>query len=269
VYSHGAFGAYPAGSDSLESVENGGEFFGSSGNDVLIGNAKSNVMAGGNGNDTITGGPGTDTLLGDKGYSGIDQIHTFGNGPDAIDAFDGFEDSVDCGAGADSAKTDQFDQSLLSDCDTVDLRQADPFGIPPAPAPAPGPVETPGGGAQQPEVQPADNRAPRCTQSRLSAKKRAAFLRRGFALTLDCDEPARIEATATVAGKARASGLRPGDVVLGDKALDVAAAKRRVAFSVPHALRRRLGRRFTVSLRVDVIDRSGNATTSFTSFKVR
>ena len=86
AYSHGAFGVYPAGTDSLDSIENAGEFFGSSGPDVLIGNARSNVLAGGNGADKITGGAGTDTLLGDKSFAGVDQMSSFGSGADTIDA---------------------------------------------------------------------------------------------------------------------------------------------------------------------------------------
>jgi hypothetical protein len=96
-------------------------------------------------------------------------------------------------------------------------------------------------------------------------------VRRGFAVTLDCDEPARVEATASVGGKVRRSGatLVPGDLVLGEKTLGFSAGKRTVAFKVPRTVRRSLGRRFTVRLRIDVIDRTGNATASFASFKVR
>jgi Ca2+-binding RTX toxin-like protein len=280
VYSWGAFGGYPPGNDSLDSVENAGEYFGSSRDDILIGDAKSNLLAGGSGNDTITGGRGTDTLLGDKSISGVDQLHTFATGTDTIDGADGFEDQLDCGGAADSVVADQFDQSSLSDCEMVDLRQTDPFGIPPAPAPEPGPGD-PGGGpgsgsgsggtprGQQPEA--ADNRPPRCSQSKLAGRKRAAFVRRGFTVRLACDEPARVEATASVGGKVRRKGaaLVPGDVVLGQKTLGYSAGRRTLAFRVPRAVRRSLGRRFTVRLRIDVIDRTGNATTRFTGFKVR
>ena len=275
-YSHGAFGGYGAGTDSIGSVENAGEFLGSSGPDVLIGNARSNVLAGGNGGDKITGGAGTDTLLGDKSFSGVDQISSFGSGADTIDAFDGFEDQVDCGAAADSAVADQFDAALAPECETVDLRQADPFGIPPAQTPEPGPGpggDTPGGqptGPQQQQEAP-DVRAPSCAQSKLRAVKRAAFVRRGLVVTLDCDEPARVEATASLSAKTRSSAraLTPGDVVLGEKTLDYAAGKRRIAFRVPRALRRGLGKRFTVRLRIAVADRAGNSTTSFVSVRVR
>jgi hypothetical protein len=270
--SHGAFGAYPAGTDSLESIENAGEFFGASGPDVLIGNSSSNVLAGGSGDDTIVGRGGTDTLLGDKGFGGADQLTTFGTGPDTIDAFDGFEDHVDCGAGTDSAKADQFDESQVSECETVDLRQADPFGIPPVQPQTPDPANGGGGvggGPTGPQGDAPDVSAPKCTLSKLPAKKRAVFVRRGFALTLDCDEPARVEATAAVTSKARSSSLAPGDLVLGERTLDQGTGKRSIPFRVPRGLQRKLGRRFTVSLRVVVTDRAGNSATSFASFRVR
>ena len=277
TYSHGAFGGYPTGSDSIETIENAGEFFGASGPDVLIGTTGPNVLAGGNGGDKITGGPGTDTLLGDKSFAGVDQVSSYGSGADTIDSFDGYEDQVDCGGEADSIVADQFDPSLEPDCETIDRRQADPFGIPPAqPQPQPEPQpQTPGTGDQptgpQQQQETPDVRAPQCPQSPLKAVKRAAFLKRGFAVTLDCDEPARVEATASVAAKGRttARALTPGDVLLGEKTLGYAAGKRKVAWRVPRSLRRGLGARFTVRVRVTVTDRAGNAATSFAAFKVR
>jgi len=277
-YSFGAFGGYPAGKDSLDSVENAGEFLGSSGPDVLIGNARSNVLAGGSGGDKITGGPGTDTLLGDKSFSGVDQIGSFGTpGADTFDSVDGFEDQVECGGGADTAVADQFDGSLAPDCETIDRRQADPFGIPPAqqqpqtPGPGTSDPGTTDPGTVDPTV-PRDVSAPKCVPSRLpKGIKRAAFVKRGIALTLDCDEPARVEATASLGPKGRATArtLTPGDVLLGEKTLDYGAGKRKLAWKVPRSVRKTLGRRATVRLRITVTDRAGNAATTFASVKVR
>jgi hypothetical protein len=275
-YSYGAFGGYAAGKDSLDSLENAGEFFGSSGPDVLIGNARSNVLVGGSGGDKITGGPGTDTLLGDKSFGGVDQINSFGTpGGDTFDSVDGFEDQVECGGGADTAVADQFDPGLAPECETVDLRQADPFGIPPVQPQTPGTGgggDTPGtdGGGQPtgPQGNAADVSAPKCVQAGLAKGiKRAAFVKRGIALALDCDEPARVDAAASFGVKGRA--LKPGDVLLGERTLDYGAGKRKIAWKVPRTLRKKLGRRFTVGVRVTVTDRAGNAATTFANVKVR
>ena len=57
-------------------------------------------------------------------------------------------------------------------------------------------------------------------------------------------------------------------MVLGEKTLDFASGKRKLAFRVPRSVRRGPGKRFTVRLRVAVTDRAGNSTTSFVSFRV-
>lgn len=76
-----------------------------SGNDSVTGNGGINFLSGGRGNDTITGGGGSDFLSGNTG-------------DDTINARDGFSDRVDCGAGADRAVVDQFDE--VSRCENVD-----------------------------------------------------------------------------------------------------------------------------------------------------
>jgi hypothetical protein len=257
-----AFGSYNAVSDTLGGIEDAGEQAGQSGDDVLIGNADSNVLAGGKGNDTIVGGGGSDTLLGDKAYQFTDFLFEYGTGgADTIVANDGFQDDVACGAGTDSVVADQFDTSRLSGCESVDTRQADPFGIAPQPQP-------------QPQPQPApDVRAPQCTLSKPGTMKARPFVRHGFALSFGCDEPARVDATASVAVKRAHRGgvvlLRAGDLVLGQRSLGLGTGSRRLAFSVPRSLRKALGRRFTVRLRIDATDRAGNRSVSLATFKVR
>jgi hypothetical protein len=257
----GAFGSYDAVSDTLTGIEDAGELAGQSGDDVLIGDASSNVLAGGNGNDTIVGGGGSDTLLGDKAYQFTDFLFEYGAGSDTIVANDGFQDDVACGGGADTVVADQFDTSRLSGCESVDTRQADPFGIAPQPQP-------------QPQPQPApDVRAPQCTLSKPGTMKTRPFVRHGFALSFGCDEPARVDATASVAVKRAHRGgvvlLRAGDLVLGQRSLDFGTGSRRLAFSVPRSLRKALGGRFTVRLRIDATDRAGNRSVSLATFKVR
>jgi hypothetical protein len=231
-----------------------------------------NLLGGGKGNDTITGGPGTDTLAGDRTLQFTDSLQQYPiGGNDTIDSFDGYEDRVDCGGESDTLVADQFDGARTSACESVDTRTADPFGIAP-PSPPAQPASTPQG--QQPTGGDApDVRAPVCTQSKTGTRKRADFLRRGVSLTVGCDEPARIEATASVTvSRARAGGVvlsRAGDLVLGERTLDFGTGKRKVAFSVPKSLRKALGKRFTVRIRVDATDRTGNRTTSFAAVKVR
>jgi Ca2+-binding RTX toxin-like protein len=83
----------------LADVEN---VLGGSGNDKIVGNPFANVLKGGAGNDTLYGGAGNDTL---DGGSGRDML--FGqDGNDTLLAKDGRTDSLDGGAGFDTAQRD-------------------------------------------------------------------------------------------------------------------------------------------------------------------
>lgn len=62
---------------------------------------------------------------------------------------------------------------------------------------------------------------------------------------------------------------RAGDVVLGDRTLELESGSRTLAFKVPRRLRLPLGRRFTVRLRIVATDAAGNRATSFGDFKAR
>jgi hypothetical protein len=78
------------------------DIYGGAGDDRLTGDAAGNTIDGGAGNDTIVGGKGFDFLYG-------------GPGDDVIDARDGTQDVVDCGAGRDRAIVDRVD--LVTGCE--------------------------------------------------------------------------------------------------------------------------------------------------------
>lgn len=250
------FEPYPATSAALVGIEDAMESHYTKGDDTLIGDAGSNLLGGGFGNDTIVGGPGADTLLADDAVDAPGSTNPGGDGVDTIDAVDGFEDRIDCGGAEDSLVGDQFDPPLASGCESTDVRHADPFGIaPPVPSPPP---PAPGPGDRPAERPSPDVRAPSCSPTKPAVQKRATFLKRGYRFALRCDERARVDVTARV-----------GKVVLDSLDLDVSGSSSTVAVKVPRSIRKALGRRFTVGLRIDATDRSGNRATQLATFKVR
>jgi hypothetical protein len=252
-----AFAPHPAASDSLTGIEDAGHDGPVDGDDTVIGDGGPNVLLGGAGNDTIVGGAGTDTIHGDKSWAARDHINQFyKTGSDTIDAADGFGDRIDCGDLTDSLTADQFDGPLTNACENVDTRTIDPFGVP-APQPTTPTPTTPGG--QQPEPQPArDVTAPVCTPGKVRAIKRRDLLRRGLSLGVTCDERARLDVSAS-----------QGKLVLATKRNIDAAFTRRLRFSIPGQLRKVLAKKFTVRVRVDATDASGNRATKFVNVKVR
>lgn len=74
---------------------------------TLVGSAAANSLQGTEGSDVITGNGGMDRLSGSSG-------------DDTLLARDGVPDRVECGAGADTAVVDQFDQ-VGESCETVQL----------------------------------------------------------------------------------------------------------------------------------------------------
>ena len=92
-----AGGAGKDGNDKL----NGGD-----GNDTLSGGGGADKLAGGDGNDTLTGGAGNDTLTGGKGTNS----YKAGAGKDKVSARNGKRETVDCGAGKDTATVDKRDR---------------------------------------------------------------------------------------------------------------------------------------------------------------
>jgi hypothetical protein len=93
-----------AGDDRLSGGTGADLLVGASGNDRLNGDAGDDRIIGGNGNDTITPGAGKDRV-------------SANGGNDTIFARDGARDTVDCGAGRDTATVDPTD--TVKGCERV------------------------------------------------------------------------------------------------------------------------------------------------------
>jgi Ca2+-binding RTX toxin-like protein len=118
------------GADRIEVVQVDGpsELIGGGGNDLLKTSDGTDRLDGGAGADTIDGGYGDDTLVGGPGPDQIAGDHPGGEcgiywcklpaGNDTIEARDGEQDSVTCGAGADTVNADPAD-TVAPDCETI------------------------------------------------------------------------------------------------------------------------------------------------------
>jgi hypothetical protein len=82
--------------------------------DILNGFGGNDVLRGVGGNDRLDGGPGNDILF---GGAGLDRLFG-GRGNDTIHAQDGRRDTVDCGAGRDTAYADRIDR-VATNCEVV------------------------------------------------------------------------------------------------------------------------------------------------------
>lgn len=91
--------------DSLTGTAAGDLLKGLGGNDRLIGLQGSDCLDGGPGNDRLDGGAGNDKLTGGRGRD----VLRGAAGRDSLNAADGARDTVDCGAGRDSARVDKRD----------------------------------------------------------------------------------------------------------------------------------------------------------------
>ena len=236
--------------DTLEGFEDAGTFSSGDAADTLIGTDRSNILAGGGGGDTLVGGAGTDTLLPDHTFLTFSSdliVPSASPGADTVRARDGFEDRIDCFDGNDTAVIDQFDPPSTINCE--DVQQADVARF------------------------AADRAAPNCRRSRLARRKRAKFLKRGVRFTLTCNEEARLHVTASARIKRfRKRGVifsRAGDVILAERRLGFASGARRLTLRPVRKVRKALGRRFKVRLRIDAIDRAGNRSTKLVRFRVR
>lgn len=78
---------------------------GGGGNDSLAGGPGEDSLLGGSGNDTLRGGAGNDTLIGGAG----DDSLSGGNGDDTFFALDGHADTLNGGAGTNTAHVDALD----------------------------------------------------------------------------------------------------------------------------------------------------------------
>ncbi|MTD44460.1 hypothetical protein GKE82_09190 [Conexibacter sp. W3-3-2] len=134
---------------------------GGDGGDTLSGRGGDDTLLGGPGTDTLTGGTGTDTLLGDAG-------------DDTLESRDGSADTVDCGAGIDTARVDNVDTTV--NCESVEVTIVPtPQGNGTSPGPTGGSTSTPTGGSAStpttggPGTVP-DTTAPSLTALRLSRR---------------------------------------------------------------------------------------------------
>ncbi len=97
-----------AGSDVLYGGKGDDRIAGSEGDDRLSAEIGNDHLYGGEGDDVLVGGSGDDLLYGGSGenrYSG-------GPGNDTIDSANGRKETVDCGAGRDTARADETDRLL-------------------------------------------------------------------------------------------------------------------------------------------------------------
>lgn len=85
---------------------------GMGGNDLLVGGAGSDILIGGRGADVLRGGPGRDSFNMRNG------VEVAAPGRDRIDARDGGQDSINCGAGRDRAIVDAFEDGVYN-CEKV------------------------------------------------------------------------------------------------------------------------------------------------------
>jgi Ca2+-binding RTX toxin-like protein len=95
---------------------------GAKGNDDLVGGTGNDQLYGGWGNDRVVGGSGDDALYGGVGRDRLvggpgSNVYRGGPGKDSLNARNGTEDFVDCGAGRDTARVDRID--FVKGCEEV------------------------------------------------------------------------------------------------------------------------------------------------------
>ena len=93
------------GNDYLSGGSSNDKIYGEAGDDSIDGDGQDDLLNGGDGNDTINGGTGNDEIVGGAGADDL-----FGNkGNDTFDSVDGVVDSLDGGAGVNTAQMDAND----------------------------------------------------------------------------------------------------------------------------------------------------------------
>lgn len=111
---------------ALAVTEHGGKgrdrLLGTKGDDTLRGLRGRDVLIGGRGRDVLIGGRGRDVLRGGPGRDGFNMragVRLAAPGRDKIDARDGRQDEINCGAGGnDLAIVDAFEDGVY-DCELV------------------------------------------------------------------------------------------------------------------------------------------------------
>src|SRR5215212_8676164 len=167
--------------------------FGGAGNDKLAGNAADGFLYGFAGNDDLSDAGGADTL-------------DAGQGDDAIDSVDGFADTVVCGPGTDSAKSDTID-TVGADCEPPPGPGPDPDPTPgPDPDPTPGPGPGPGPGTAHkptPPVKPIDHTAPTATATYARTLRLRGLRSKGLRVSVLSNENVTVAATLTAESSTR------------------------------------------------------------------
>jgi RTX calcium-binding nonapeptide repeat (4 copies) len=100
------------GRDRLSGSKGADLLVGGGGSDLLIGGRGGDVLIGGNGRDVLRGGPGRDSFNIRRGAA------VRSPGRDRIDARDGVNDEINCGAGRDVAIVDATEDGVY-DCEVV------------------------------------------------------------------------------------------------------------------------------------------------------
>jgi Ca2+-binding RTX toxin-like protein len=202
----------------LHQVSQNGELVGNGGDDELRAGDGADKVDGGAGNDKLDGGFGDDTIVGGPGRDNISADLAGGDcgplwckypyGNDVVEARDGEQDSIACGAGEDKVIADAID-TIAADCEQVDAQRG-PVG--PTPNPNNDVVDP-----QQPVGAVLRNAGP--------TKLRSA-LRKGLKVTVG-GVPAGTKVVAKAKGKTVASGKTNGRGVA--KLRFTKAAKRSLA----------------------------------------
>jgi VCBS repeat protein len=122
---------------------------------------------------------------------------------------------------------------------------------------------------QPPQAGPTgDQTAPELALSVARSIKRKTFLKKGIQARAASNEASTLDFELV----GRTSGLRLariGDVVLAERSLPRAAGGRATTLKLPKSFRRKLSRRFTLTIRVTATDAAGNRTVKMSTLKVR
>ncbi|MBJ7521090.1 MAG: hypothetical protein JHC84_15430 [Solirubrobacteraceae bacterium] len=206
---------------------------------------------GGAGNDALDGAEGDDTLLGGSGNDAINpgggsDVADGGEGDDTLLARDGQTDLLRCGAGTDTAQTDQPGVDVLAGCETVDALAAAPV------LPLPG-ASTPAEG---------DRRATAVVLGQFSARKRGGRQQVRFTVSCPAAEAGgcRGEVRLTTASAVRIGGVKVR-ALLGTARYTLRGGQRRtLAVTLPAGAQRfaSKNRQLRLSAATVTRDASGN-----------
>jgi Ca2+-binding RTX toxin-like protein len=234
-----------SGIEDLMTSQGADSITGSSGSDIIESSADSFAVLGAGFLPADVG----DTV--DPG-AGVDTVNT-GAGDDTVNSNDGFGDNISCGPGTDTVQADAFD--TLTDCESVAVSR------PTAPAAADIPMATP----------PKDIQGARCEISGVNSTSSTTAFFGGLDVTVACDESTqlRVQAVARVKRIDSLITAAVGEFVVAEASLGAGTAPRTVKLLPPKGFARSLGKRFTVSLRVEATDDAGNRSLTTKTLRVK